>query len=240
MVKKKSEIDFKPGTKILGKYEILQLLGKGWEGKVYLVKELGTGIERAAKFFYSTRDKRGSSSKFYAKKLHKLRTCGIVIQYYGYEVLYVDGKQVVMLVSEFIEGELLSEFVARQPGKRMNPFAALHLLHALCEGIECIHAMKEYHGDLHTDNIIVLRSGLKFELKLIDLYQWGTPTAEHVRDDVVNLINIFYEVLGGKKHYAKLPPEIKDICCGLKKSLMFQKFKTAGQLKAYIESLEWS
>ena len=39
--------------------------------------------------------------------------------------------------------------------------------------------------------------------------------------------------------YANLPPEIKKICCGLKKSLILQKFKTAGKLREYLENMEW-
>ncbi|MBD3260020.1 protein kinase [Candidatus Woesearchaeota archaeon] len=238
-MKKIESFGFEPGEVIYSKYEIVEFLGKGWEGEVYVIKEMDTGIEKAAKFFYPQRNPKGKASKYYAKKLHKLRNCDIVIQYYAQDILFIEGQPIVFLISEFIEGELLSEFLKRQPGKRLNPFAALHLLHALAKGIEDIHRLKEYHGDLHTDNIIVQRSGLRFELKLLDLYHWGGASAERIHDDVVELIHIFYEVLGGKKHYAKLPPAVKDIICGLKRSLILKKFKTAGKLREYIENLEW-
>ncbi|MFC1754530.1 protein kinase [Thermoproteota archaeon] len=238
-MKKIESFDFQPGEVILKKYEILDVLGKGWEAEVYLVKEIATGIERAAKFFYPHRNPREKASKFYAKKLHKLRSCSILIQYFGQETIYVEGEPVIFLVSEFIDGEQLSDFLKRQPGQRLSYFAALHFLHALAEGMEDIHRLKEYHGDLHSENILIERSGLKFQLKVLDLYQYGRASAEDVKDDVVDMIQIFYDVLGGRKHYSKLPKEIKDICCGLKKSLILQKFRTAGQLKNYIENLEW-
>lgn len=238
-MKKIESFNFEPGDIIYGKYEVLDLLGKGWEGEVYLVKEKQTGIERAAKFFFPHRNKYGRVSKFYARKLHKLKDCEMVIQYSSQDTIYIDGQPVVFLVSEFIEGELLSEFLKRQTGKRLSPFAALHLLYALAEGIEDIHRLGEYHGDLHTDNIIVLRSGLGFELKILDFYKWGSATAEHIRDDVVDMISIFYDVLGGKKHYAKLPAEVKDICCGKRKPLILKKFRTAGKLREYLENMEW-
>ncbi len=41
--------DLTPGRKIAGKYEVLSLLGAGWEGEVYKIREIHTGIERAAK-----------------------------------------------------------------------------------------------------------------------------------------------------------------------------------------------
>ena len=46
--------DFEPGEVFADKYEVLSLLGSGWEGEVYRVREMSTGVERAAKFFYLT------------------------------------------------------------------------------------------------------------------------------------------------------------------------------------------
>ncbi|PIN79784.1 serine/threonine protein kinase [Candidatus Woesearchaeota archaeon CG10_big_fil_rev_8_21_14_0_10_34_8] len=238
-MKKIESFNFQEGDRIYNKYEIIELLGDGWQGEVYLVREISTGIERAAKFFFPHRNKYGRTSKLYAKKLHKLKNCGLLIQYYGQDTLFIDGQEVVFLISEYIEGEILSEYLKRQSGNRLNPFTALHLLHALAKGMEAVHRMKEYHGDLHTDNIIVERSGLSFQLKVLDLFNWGRASGENIHHDVVDMINVFYEVLGGKKHYANLPDEIKDICGGLKKSLILKKFNTAGKLRGYIENMEW-
>lgn len=230
------DFGFEKGKIINAKYEVVEFLGKGWEGEVYLVRESGTGIERAAKFFYPHRNKNGKASKFYAKKLHKLRDCSILIQYATQDTYFIAGEPVVFLVSEYIEGELLSEFLKTHG--RMHPFAALHFLHALADGIEEIHRMKEYHGDLHVDNIILQRVGLRYELKVIDLYHWGAGS--QIKEDVMDMINVFYEVLGGKKRYSGLPQEVKDIICGLKRTLVLGKFKTAGELREYIENMQWN
>jgi tRNA A-37 threonylcarbamoyl transferase component Bud32 len=227
------------GRRLLDKYLVMDRLGAGWEGEVYRVRELATGIERTAKFFFPRRNPRDKAAIFYARKLHKLRQCPIVIQYYTQERVVLDEVAVTFLVSEFVEGELLSAFIRRQKGGRLMPFAALHLLHALARGIECIHQMGDYHGDLHSDNVIVSRYGLGFELRLLDLFHWGRPRAENIHDDVINLIHIFHEALGGKAHYARLPPEIKAICCGLKRTLILKKFRSAGQLREYLETMEW-
>jgi serine/threonine protein kinase len=231
--------DLPPGRIIARKYEIKYLLGAGWESEVYLVREVATGIERTAKFFFPQRNPYDRALKFYARKLHKLRKCPIVIQYSTQDSIVFRRTPVSFLVSEFVEGELLSEYLDRQPGKRLLPFQALHLLYALARGIECIHTSGDYHGDLHTDNIIVQRVGLQFELKLLDMFHWGAPSAENIRDDVINLIRIFYDALGGQKHYAKLPKEVKQICCGLKRSQITKKFRTAGKLRKYLESMQW-
>ena len=239
-MKKIKSFNFKLGDKLNGKYEIIELLGKGWEGEVYLVKEVKTGIERTAKFFFPKRNIGEKASKFYAKKLHKLKNCNMIIQYHFQDIMHINDVPVTFLISEFVEGELLSEFLKKQPGKRIQPFMALHLLHALAEGLEEIHNLREYHGDLHTENIIVNQAGIGFEAKFLDLYNWGTKSGEHIKDDVVDLIKIFHELLGGKKHYAKLPNEVKSICCGLKRSLILKKFKTAGKLKEYLENIDWN
>jgi serine/threonine protein kinase len=240
MTKTISSFDFNAGEILSGKYRVMSLLGAGWEGEVYLVEEIHTGIERAAKFFYPQRNVRDRTSRFYAKKMYKLRQCPIVIQYHTQDFTVYQGSKITYLVSEYVEGELLSEFLKRQPGKRLSAFQAVHLLHALAAGIEHIHQIGEYHGDLHSDNIIVSRFGLGFDLKLLDMFHWGSPTKQHIRDDVVDLIGIFHESIGGHKHYARQPAEVKAICKGLKRSLIYKQFKTAGQLRMYLESMEWS
>lgn len=232
--------DLQSGRILANKYEIIKKLGAGWEGEVYLVREIATGIERAAKFFFPERNPRNRTAIFYAKKLHKLRHSPIVIQYHTQETVRWRGTQISFLVSEYVEGELLSEYLARQPGGRLTPFQGLHLLHALASGIESIHHMREYHGDLHTDNVVVRRFGLGYNLKLIDMFHWGPARKETIHDDVVDLVRILYEALGGQKHYARSPPEIKAICCGLKRSLILKKFRSAGQLREYLETMQWS
>ena len=172
--------------------------------------------------------------------LHRLRHCPIVVQYHGHERVDFDGTTVTMLLSDFVEGELLEDFIRRQPGRRLSPFQAVHLLHALCAGIECIHEHGEYHGDLHSGNIIVQRFGLGFELKLLDLFHWGPATRAAITDDVVELVRVFHQSLGGARRYRRLPPEIKAICCGLKRTLISRRFKTAGELRLHIENLVWS
>lgn len=233
------EFDLKPGMILAGKYELVQSLGAGWEGEVFLVRERPTGIERAVKLFYPHRNLRDRAANFYARKLHKLRHCSIAIQYHTSETITYRGLLVTLLVSEFVEGELLTAFLNRQAGKRLTPFQGLHLLHALATGIECIHQMKEYHGDLHTDNIIVQRYGLGFDLKLLDFYHWGAPRPGNIHDDVINLVRILYDAVGGRTHYKHQPEVIKKICCGLKRSLILRKYRTAGQLREHLETLTW-
>jgi serine/threonine protein kinase len=228
-----------PGRRLGRKYVVGDLLGRGWEGEVYHVTEAATGIERAAKIFFPKRNPRNRALQFYARKLNRLRGCSIIIQYVTQESFRYCGEDIPFLVSEYVEGEILTDLLARQRGGRLQAFEALHLLHALTKGVEEIHGLGEYHGDLHAANIIVNRVGLSFRVKVVDMYHWGTPTSSHLRDDIWFLARILYDAVGGREHYAKQPPAIKDICLGLKRSLIVGRYRTARALREHLESMDW-
>ncbi len=232
--------DFPEGFILSRKYRVIRKVGEGWEGEVYIVEELFTNIERAAKIFFPHRNQNNRTAKFYAKKLHKLRTCSVLVQYLTQERIYYRGHEITYLISEFVEGKTLDSFLETFPGKRMSPFQAVHLLYALARGLEEVHRLKEYHGDLHYENIMVQRYGLAFELKVFDMFRWGSASPENIRDDVCNLIRIFYDCLGGSRFYPRQPEVVKDICCGLKRSLILKKFRNAGELRLYLEKMNWN
>jgi len=234
-----NSFNFPEGYVFDGKFKIISKLGGGWEGEVYRVQELLTGIERAAKFFLPHRNRGNRSATFYAKKLHRLRHCSILIHYLTVNIMDFEGVPVTYLISEYVEGITLGEFIDLQKGKRLNSFQALHLLYALAKGISEIHKMKEYHGDLHTGNVIVQRHGLGFDLKLVDMYNWGKVFRENYQSDICNLIRIFYDSLGGAKYYSKQPKEIKEIACGLKQTLILTKFNNIFRLTNHLENMEW-
>jgi len=227
------------GDQLIDKYKVIQRLGGGWEGEVYRIKETLTGVERAAKFFFPHRNPRDRALKFYAKKLHKLRDCPIVIQYATQEHVELDGQRVSFLVSEYAEGQVLPDFIQQQPGKRLTPFEALHLLHVLARGMALVHAQRESHGDLHSGNVLVRRRGLSFDVKVIDFFQWDGAKPDQLQDDVKGLVEILHACVGGPRHYARQPPVIKGIVRGLKASLIRERFRNAMQLRDYLEDLVW-
>ena len=224
---------------ITAKYRVTEKLGEGYEGEVYKIIELSTGITRAAKAFYPQRNINGKAIRLQTRKLHKLRDCPILIQYHNQEVISFRRTPISVMISEFIEGEPLADFLARQPGKRLPAFQALHLLYALVDGVKDIHSHREYHGDIHTKNIIVSRFGLGFSLKLIDFYHWDTPKLDNIKDDVVDMVRVLYDAIGGSRYYAKQPGEVKEICCGLKRSLILKKFPSAMSLRDHLLSMRW-
>lgn len=237
---KLTEFDFPEGRIINGKYEIIELLGAGWEGEVYKLVELNTGVERAAKFFFPHRNIKNKVANQYAKKLHRLSSCPIIINYHNQEIFWHRNHRVTCLVSEYVDAEILSDYVKQEPGRRLSIFHGLQLLHALAAGLESMHRLGEYHGDLHIENVMIRRYGLGFEVKLLDMYQWKDSKRANMVEDICNSVRIFYDAIGGQKFYKKHPIEVKEICLGLRRDLLLKKFKTAGQLREYIENIEWT
>ncbi len=230
--------DFPPGRVVAGKYQVEMPLGSGWEGEVYAIVERATGIRRAAKFYYPHRDPMGKAAITYARKLDALRHCPILMQYHHQEIAYVKRRRVTVVISELVEGQKLSEFLAAQP-RGLSTFEALHVLYVLAKGIAPIHARGEYHGDIHDDNIMIRRQGIGFEVKLLDFFDLGRPTRAKIRKDVLNLIEVFHVIVGGRDSYAKQPRVVKDIIRGLKDSLILQRFKSAGDIQRHLENLTW-
>jgi tRNA A-37 threonylcarbamoyl transferase component Bud32 len=235
-----TSFNLEPGRVIANTYVVQERLGGGWEGEVYKVLEPRTGAHRAAKLFFPHRNTRDRAVTFYARKLERLRQCPIVIQYLHSEKIEFEDRTITCLISEYVEGRLLSEFVRSRPGKRLTPFQALHLLYPLIVGIEQIHRRKDYHGDLHAQNVLVIRDGIFFTVKIVDFYHWGRATAAHYRDDLADLVRLLYDAVGGRAHYKSQPPEIKAICCGLRRDLIFAKFKSISALREHLETFAWS
>lgn len=235
-----SMYDLSPGRTLGPHYFIVEFLGSGWEGEVYKVEERRTGIVRAAKLFYRREGMRREPLLRYARKLYKLRTCPIVVQYHHRGIATLKGRSVEFVVSDYIDGEMLSGFLNRQKGKHLTTFEALHLLNALTAGVEQIHFQGEYHGDIHTDNIMVRRRGLGFDVYLLDFFDLGRSTRERIQHDVYDLISVLYEMIGGPVGYRRAGKEIKQIIMGRKHYLIRQRFKTAGDLRLALDNMNWS
>ncbi len=215
------------------------LLGHGIEGEVYAVLETGTDILRAAKIYFPHLDTKSQSSIRHARKLDTLRRCPIVLQYHHSEAITIKGHKTTAMISELCPGESLARWIERHRGKRLIPYVALQVLYHLVLGLQPIHRAGEYHGDVHTDNILIDPRGVGFDLKLIDFYDWGKPKRFKQQQDIIDTISVFHECLGGRSHYAKLPPEAKHICAGKKHSLILKRFPNMGRLRQHLEDFQW-
>ncbi|MEX0885277.1 MAG: protein kinase [Phycisphaeraceae bacterium] len=229
-----------PGRKIGRRYVIESTLGSGSEGEVYQVRELGTGILRAAKLYFAHRDPRGQLAVRHAQKLNHLRHCPIVLQYHHSEIMIIARQPVVAMISELCPGRQLEQWVNAHRGKRLHPYQALCLFYELVRGLEAVHAAGEYHSDVHVQNILVQPRGVGFELKLIDFYDWGPPARFKQKQDIVDAVRVFYDCLGGRGHYAKQADELRWIIGGLKRTLILKRFATMTALRRHLEEFAWT
>lgn len=231
--------DLRPGRRIGSQYAVESRLGGGSEGEVYRIRESHTGILRAAKVYFPHVDPKRKRSIRHAQKLNKLRSCSIVLQYHHTETVRVGKDKVPALISELCPGEPLEQWVSRCGRRRLGPYRALHVLYNLVCGLEQIHAVGEYHGDVHTENIIIHPRGVKFEMKLIDFYDWGRPAPHKRFQDVYDAIGVFYDILGASEDYARQPDEIRYICGARRWSVIQRRFATMSALRHHLESFTW-
>lgn len=239
MAKSPPSFNLRPGRPLGPRYVVEARLGRGSEGEVYRVRETATDIRRAAKIYYPDRDPHQRLSVRHAQKLNTLRNCPVVLQYHHSEAVTIKRRKTVALISELYDGEPLERWVARHPGRRLKPYIALHVLYNLVRGLETVHALGEYHSDVHTANILIQPRGVRFEIKLIDFYDWGKPARYKQREDIAQSLRVFYDCLGGQKHYAKQPDEVRHICAGLRTTLIRKRFPTMTRLRQHLESFEW-
>lgn len=231
--------DLPPGRRIGKHYEVVERLGEGTEGEVYRVVERETGIQRAVKLYHPQPRSRRDLGVWHARKLHQLRGCVIVLQYSHTEVVSIGRKPIRCLVSELLDGFVLETWIQAQRGGRLPAYLALNTLHQLARGLEEVHGMNEYHGDVHSRNIIVRPRGVHLNLKLVDFYDWGRSARRKQEQDVVDAVRVFHEALGGASAYRHLRPEMKQICLGLKPSLILRRYPTMSALRLHLESFEW-
>lgn len=104
---------------------------------------------------------------------------------------------------------------------------AIHFLYSLVKDIEEFHRLGECHADIHSENILIERVCLSFQLRLLGSFHWvDTTRRDEQKDDIVNVAEVFYEMIGGHEHYHKQTKFIKDICCGVKNLLFKRNLKT--------------
>ena len=84
---KNSRFEIEKGIVLQDRYMVEKMLGGGFEGEVYQCREMYTGHMVAAKIFYPERNKQFKKSIIYAKKLIKLSSTPIIMDYISHETM---------------------------------------------------------------------------------------------------------------------------------------------------------
>lgn len=154
-----------PGIVLNHTYEIVELVGEGGTGEVYLARNQATGREVAIKRLkkeFATDPLLVDLMQREANALHEIMH-NAVVRYY--ELLRTDMEGgFTFLVMEFIRGESLEKRMRQGP---VPADELMHIARRVVDGLEAAHAGKVLHRDLTPANII-LRDGDPTRATLID------------------------------------------------------------------------
>ena len=153
------------GTTVDGRYEVLQLLGEGGMGAVYLVRHKALGRMFALK---ALRREMARDRELCARFIQEARTAATinhpnVVQITDYGQL-PDG--IPYFVMEHLEGQPLSRLI--RAGGPVPAARAVRIISQLAAGIGAAHRLGIVHRDLKPDNIFVLRGDNGDNLKILD------------------------------------------------------------------------
>ncbi|MBK9265619.1 MAG: serine/threonine protein kinase [Polyangiaceae bacterium] len=155
------------GRQILGKYEVVRLIGHGGMGSVYEAIDLPSGHHVALKWMHSQpfADDDPDFLRFAqeARIAGKLDSKHVVTVY---ELERDPETDVPFHVMELLEGESLSALITRLGP--IAPEAALRIGAQACAGLAAAHAAGVVHRDVKPDNLFLAQVDGKIIVKVLD------------------------------------------------------------------------
>ena len=143
-----------PAGTMLGRYEIVRMLGSGGMGEVYLAKDGQLGRKVAIKVLNERYETDGSNVERFiqeAKAASALNHPNILTIH---EIGETAGSHYI--VSEFIDGKTLREIIA---SRRLNLSKVIDISIQIAGALSAAHAARIIHRDIKPENIIVRDDG---------------------------------------------------------------------------------
>lgn len=149
------------GTVLKGRYCIVEQIGEGGGGRVYLARDMELGIFRAVKAVSANKKKEVKLLRL----LDHPAIPGIID--------YIEEEDTCYLIMEYIRGESLGSMMRN--GHRFSIMDILDLGEELAQVMEYLHNHRPaiYYGDLKPDNLMLSHSG---RLYLVDV---GSAVIDH-------------------------------------------------------------
>jgi len=150
--------------RIIGKYEVLSVLGKGGMGVVYKARD--TIIDRivAIKTIISKDQGQSDDQQLLARLRMEAKSAGR-LQHPNIVSIYDFGQQddLTFLVMEYVEGSNLSRII--NSGAELPLNTKIDMVVRLCEGLAYAHDLGVIHRDIKPSNICVTKT---FDPKILD------------------------------------------------------------------------
>lgn len=221
-----------PGTRLTDRYLIVDQIGRGGFGIVYMALQESVQRYVAIKTLpASRRDPHYDTlaQEFRREALHTSR-----LQHPNTITLFDYGEThqgMLYLVTELLDGEPLSQRLEREP--RLPPYIALHILKQIASSLAEAHQIGIVHGDLKPDNIFICDTyGDDHFIKVLDFgiariigdaNPAGTGTPQYMSpeqfagdpllpaSDVYSLGLILYEMLLGHRAMGDFTSRIRAL-----------------------------
>ena len=155
---------FSPGGLVLdGRFRIIDRLGVGGMGEVYLAEQVSLRRKVAIKVLHAaTASIAGAPERF---RREALLLSSVDHPSVVRVIDFGESSGAPCLVMEWVDGEPLDVALGQGP---FTPERAVPLLVQLCEGLSAIHAKGIVHRDLKPDNVILSRGARGEQARLLD------------------------------------------------------------------------
>jgi serine/threonine protein kinase len=163
-------------TKRYGEYKIIDLIGKGGYGNVYLAQK--GDIQYAIKCIDKDKiieDNLEESIKTEISLMRMIRHPYIVKMSNA-----MTTQQKIMLVMEYVKGGDLFEYIVSQPDKKLSEDQSRLFFQQMIMALEYCHSLKIVHRDLKPENILIDK-----ENNCIKISDFGLSTMLKHNDEMI-------------------------------------------------------
>lgn len=153
-----------PGTMLEGKYELIEELGEGAMGVVYLGRDTRLERDVAIKFIQPDMVR---SDEAHERFLHEARAMARVKHVNVVDIYsYGEIARAPYFVMEYVRGVTAFEWMETHGHPHLSVDEAIGILDQTCRGVAAIHAAGAVHRDLKPTNILI---GPAFRVCVMDL-----------------------------------------------------------------------
>ena len=157
------------GTHLLGRYEILSVLGSGSFGRVYRARQLSTGQDVAVKTVRIREGETATDLQRHVERFRReMRLCAALS--HPHIVHLRDSGELpdgtLVAVFAFVPGVTLREVI--QSEGRLEQRETIRLMTQVLDALACAHAEGIVHRDLKPENVMVTKTGVRRNAMVLD------------------------------------------------------------------------
>jgi serine/threonine protein kinase len=158
-------LELAPGLELGGAVRLVQKLGEGGMGSVWVADHLALRTQVAVKFLapHMAQDV-GAAARFRREATAAARVKSPhIVQIFDHGMSEDFGPYIVM---ELLDGETVSAFVSRQG--QLSPRVTAEIIGQLCKALGKAHQLGIVHRDIKPDNVFLIDSAREIFVKVLD------------------------------------------------------------------------